>query len=341
MASKNSEVVTKHRVKWMDFMGRTRPICLQDENGPCPLLAIVNYLLLKGKLKIPAHARQVNSTHLHKGLSKYLSEIILKKKEKEFEQIQDEAVIAEKKEEITDLIEQYKVDVLPKLVNGLDVNLVFGGVDKFAFNRAIEILNLFEIRLFHGWVVGPDDPAKAVLENLSYDEAVTTLIEKRGEVEANLIQDFMDMNATQLSTQGLAKLYEALEEGDLVIFFRNNHFSNVLKHNGLIYLLLTGEAYEYEPSVGWEILNDVTGATEMVSPEFTSPGEYQDRLLAMQLTHGYYNPVPPKQGKKKVQSSKNGKGKVKAKTKDRNLAKKTKKSNFTLFQRKKGKMNKG
>ena len=184
-----------------------------------------------------------------------------------------------------------------------------------------------------------------------------------GEVEANLIQDFMDMNATQLSTQGLAKLYEALEEGDLVIFFRNNHFSNVLKHNGLIYLLLTGEAYEYEPSVGklqhrqrastsigfheliltigWEILNDVTGATEMVSPEFTSPGEYQDRLLAMQLTHGYYNPVPPKQGKKKVQSSKNGKGKVKAKTKDRNLAKKTKKSNFTLFQRKKGKMNKG
>uniref|UniRef100_A0A7S3LPP7 MINDY deubiquitinase domain-containing protein n=2 Tax=Aplanochytrium stocchinoi TaxID=215587 RepID=A0A7S3LPP7_9STRA len=306
--------VTRQRVKWMDYRGKHVPVCLQDENGPCPLLAIVNYLLLIGKLIIPENARQVNSTHLHKGLSKYLTEIVLKKKEKEFERIEDEAIIAGKRQEINELIEQYKVEVLPKLVNGLDVNLIFGGVNQFAFNRAIEIFDLFEINLYHGWVVGPDDVAFSLLNDISYDEAIEVLIEKKGEVSADLIQEFMDVHASQLTTQGLMKLYDTLEEGELCIFFRNNHFSNILKLNGMIYLLLTGEAYEYEPSVAWEILNDVTGATEMVSPEFGDPGEYQDKLLAMQLAQGYHVRRPPDgtAGRKKKQKNKK-KGKTKGK----------------------------
>ena len=36
------------------------PIVLQNENGPCPLLAIANCLLLRGAVELPAGARSVS-----------------------------------------------------------------------------------------------------------------------------------------------------------------------------------------------------------------------------------------------------------------------------------------
>lgn len=45
-----------YRVKQINFGGRTYPILLQDVNGPCPILAIANVLLLRGQLKLPAGA---------------------------------------------------------------------------------------------------------------------------------------------------------------------------------------------------------------------------------------------------------------------------------------------
>ena len=44
-----------YQIKWAKFHStETRAIVTQNENGPCPLLAIVNVLLLRGKLKISA-----------------------------------------------------------------------------------------------------------------------------------------------------------------------------------------------------------------------------------------------------------------------------------------------
>ena len=48
----NSE--TFYHVKWIEFRDVAKaPIVLQNENGPCPLIAISNVLLLKGKLQLP------------------------------------------------------------------------------------------------------------------------------------------------------------------------------------------------------------------------------------------------------------------------------------------------
>ena len=40
-----------YQVKWINFRNKEVPIITQNENGPCPLLAIMNVLLLKGKVK--------------------------------------------------------------------------------------------------------------------------------------------------------------------------------------------------------------------------------------------------------------------------------------------------
>jgi hypothetical protein len=41
------------RVKRIRFQNRTTPIILQNVNGPCPLLAISNVLLLRGRFELP------------------------------------------------------------------------------------------------------------------------------------------------------------------------------------------------------------------------------------------------------------------------------------------------
>ena len=44
------EMESVYYIKWITFDGSSVPIITQNENGPCPLLALVNVLLLKGKV---------------------------------------------------------------------------------------------------------------------------------------------------------------------------------------------------------------------------------------------------------------------------------------------------
>lgn len=51
-------------VKTVRWQGNTIPILTQNENGPCPLLAICNSLLLLGRLKLNSNAEIVPYEHL-------------------------------------------------------------------------------------------------------------------------------------------------------------------------------------------------------------------------------------------------------------------------------------
>lgn len=53
-----------YHVKWIKFRGSQTPIVMQNQNGPCPLLAIVNVLLLQGKIKLLSGADLVASDQL-------------------------------------------------------------------------------------------------------------------------------------------------------------------------------------------------------------------------------------------------------------------------------------
>lgn len=53
-----------YHVKWIKFKSSTVAIITQNENGPCPLLAIMNFLLLKGKIKLPGMIEMVTSGQL-------------------------------------------------------------------------------------------------------------------------------------------------------------------------------------------------------------------------------------------------------------------------------------
>ena len=52
-ASSLAEIKEAHRIKSISFLGSPRHILLQNKNGPCPLLAAANALLLRGTITLP------------------------------------------------------------------------------------------------------------------------------------------------------------------------------------------------------------------------------------------------------------------------------------------------
>ena len=51
--SSSAEIKEAHRIKSISFLGSPRHILLQNKNGPCPLLAAANALLLRGTITLP------------------------------------------------------------------------------------------------------------------------------------------------------------------------------------------------------------------------------------------------------------------------------------------------
>lgn len=45
-----------------------------------------------------------------------------------------------------------------------------------------------------------------------------------------IAEQFLESTATQLSYHGLCELNTTAKEGELSVFFRNNHFSTMIKH---------------------------------------------------------------------------------------------------------------
>jgi hypothetical protein len=62
-----------YHLKWIMWHDRKAPIVTQNENGPCPLIAISNILLLRGKIVLPAVMEIVTA----KQLMEYIGDMIL------------------------------------------------------------------------------------------------------------------------------------------------------------------------------------------------------------------------------------------------------------------------
>jgi hypothetical protein len=45
------QAVGVYTVKWIAFLNQNTPIIMQNENGPCPLIAIANILLLRKQIE--------------------------------------------------------------------------------------------------------------------------------------------------------------------------------------------------------------------------------------------------------------------------------------------------
>lgn len=154
-----------------DQEGRLFQIVTQSLNGPCPLLAIVNVLLLRGNIVVPRNAPEISEESLVSLVAGWLLD------RTEASQAGQRATLTP---EYTANLQQNVSDAvrrLPKLTTGIDINPRFGGCQEYEFTDEVGIFDLLDIPLLHGWLADPQDVdlVKAI-GGASYNELSSRLV---------------------------------------------------------------------------------------------------------------------------------------------------------------------
>lgn len=310
-----SETYQVKNIRWHDDTWtsnpRTSPILIQNENGPCPLVALVNALTLTTPADMPDTAlvqvlRSREQVSLNLVLDAVFDELMSPRRTNSDDALPD----------VSDLY-----SFLQSLHTGMNVNPRFvptpGMVTAYrrtslthldpaergdcipgTFENTMEmsLYATFSIPLIHGWLPSRSDAAYEALERraASYEEVQNLLFHEEeledklskpngglSDMEAQLYQDimtikmFLRQSATQLTPWGIGVIAKAMRPGTFAILFRNDHFSTLYCHPRTTKLLslVTDAGYGSHEEVVWESLADVNGElTEYLSGDFRVVG---------------------------------------------------------------------
>lgn len=251
-----------YHIKWVRWNNQKTPIVTQNENGPCPLIAIINVLTLKGLIKLP-HTLDIVTVEQ---LMEHLGDCILSSIPKDI----PESAQLNYEQNMHDAIA-----ILPKLQTGLDVNVRFTGVKDFEYTPECIVFDLLRIPLYHGWLLDPESPEiLAAVGNCSYNQLVEKIINNKSSTkpelvtEALLAEAFLERTASQLTYHGLCELNSTVTEDELCVLFRNNHFITMYKQKDRLYQLVTDQGFLNEPDVVWESLINVEGDGQFTDSDF-------------------------------------------------------------------------
>nr|GEU95095.1 ubiquitin carboxyl-terminal hydrolase MINDY-1 [Tanacetum cinerariifolium] len=200
----NSPEKRSHKTKLIQFFGRNIPIILQNDNGPCPLLAICNVLLLRNQLTLSSDWVEVSQEKLLSLVAERLIDANSNVNNKDAGYVENQQQI------IGDAI-----DLLPRLTTGINVNLKFTRIDDFEFTRECAIFDLLDIPLCHGWIVDPQDSDTAsAIWCKSYNTLMGELVALDTEIWES---DLMNCNndCVDFAAATTASLEKKVGRGDL------------------------------------------------------------------------------------------------------------------------------
>ncbi|ATY61337.1 DUF544 domain [Cordyceps militaris] len=302
-------------ISWVDpssSKSRVSPILVQNENGPCPLVALVNAL----SLTTPADTSETTLVQVLRSRERVSLNLLL---DAVFDELMSPGRTSSD-DALPDISELY--EFLQSLHTGMNVNPRFipteemmaaykhsslthldptdrDGLMPGTFENSLEmrLYATFSIPLIHGWLPAKTDPAYEAFERQapSYEDAQNLLFREEEleaklsdssgvgltEAEQQLYQDivtikmFMEESATQLTPWGIEVIGRAMRPGTFAILFRNDHFSTLYCHPHTMQLLtlVTDAGYCSHDDVVWESLEDVHGElSAMYSGEFYPAG---------------------------------------------------------------------
>ncbi|CAZ81636.1 unnamed protein product [Tuber melanosporum] len=273
---------------------RRSPILLQNANGPCPLLALVNALVLSTP----------------DGVKTSLGDVLRLREQVSLELLLDavfEELMSRGSGGLPDVGDLFSF--LLTLHTGMNVNPRFLPLDDecrasgpsggFENTREMALYGAFKVPLVHGWLPEPVDPVLDAMRRRgagSYEEAQTLLLieeeiitkvtsgtqleltseEERICEDARIIREFMEKSKTQLTIHGLDVLRRDLKAGHVAILFRNDHFMTILgggRTGGDLVGLVTDMGFASHEEVVFERLADVQGCqNEFLSGDFRPVG---------------------------------------------------------------------
>jgi hypothetical protein len=144
-------------------------ILLQTENGPCPILALVNLLSLRGGVFLD-HEGDYTSNEIIQLIKNYIIKSNSSQKE-------DDNL----KKNLDDALY-----ILPQIVDGMNLNVKFKSVSDFEYTQEHVLFDMCAVTLFHGWVVPEHDELYEIVNNQSYNslqEKLTTLLVELSKLE--------------------------------------------------------------------------------------------------------------------------------------------------------------
>lgn len=286
---------------------RNSPIMTQNANGPCPLLAMVNALVLSTPSGTETPLLQCLNSREQISLGLLLDAVF------------DELTSGRRGgsfDHLPDVSELYSF--LLALHTGMNVNPRFvtpaatprgswdgvppemSGVHPvikaqhkagaFEETKEMSLYSTFNVPLIHGWIAPAETPVYEAFvrsaptfedaQNIQFMQ--TDLEEKmRGEglsaqetrtlEDIHTIKSFLNTWPTQLTDYGLETMSKSLQPGQIAILFRNDHFSTLYKEpkHGALMTLVTDAGYASHDEIVWESLVDVNGAaSELFSGDF-------------------------------------------------------------------------
>ena len=300
----------RYRVRQLQYDGRDRSVLLQQHNGPCPIIAIVNALSLQGRIRIPAAADgSVGFDELVTLLTAFLRSSVLSCVSA------DGAAVTEREElQLSARLANYEeaVALLGRLERGLDVNVIFSHCSRFEYTAEVALFDLLELRLLHGWVMDACRPelghAARRIRDLSFNEASTFVLSDGRtataaatqsasasacsappasvQAEVAVVREFLLSSAGQLTSCGVQQLQEVVREAELCVLFRSDHFSVLTQRSGRLLQLSTDQGlFDSAPQVAWSHIRDTTGDDRMCDDRF--------QPVAAQGAAAASDPCPP------------------------------------------------
>ncbi|KIW09189.1 uncharacterized protein PV09_00119 [Verruconis gallopava] len=291
MKKQRNQTYQIKKVRWFDDRVRdvrVSPILVQNANGPCPLLALVNALTLSTPRDLDTGLVETLRSREQVSLGLLLDAV--------FEELMS-GRRGDSAQELPDVGELYSF--LIALHTGMNVNPQFTlpegslaqrQVGVFEQTKEMRLYGTFNIPLLHGWIPEADSEAYAAFERSAktYEDAQNIQFYEE-ELEAKLsssglnteeqhmfedlvsIKQFLTTWPTQLTDYGLSIIQEQLKPGQFAILFRNDHFSTVYKQprSNTLLTLVTDAGYASHDEIVWESLVDINGMrTELFSGDF-------------------------------------------------------------------------
>lgn len=311
--SQKKETYEIKKISWHDTNSsdnpRISPILVQNANGPCPLLALVNALTLSTPANVETALVDALRSREQVSLGLLLDAVF------------DELMSGRRGDAAQDLPDVGDLySFLVTLHTGMNVNPRFfpppptqskndprnsmshvhpsereGSIPgTFEDTREMKLYSTFNIPLIHGWLPEVDSPAFVSLKRTAqsyedaqnmffHEEELEDKLRREGlsfEEQATLediatIKAFFASNATQLTPHGLDTITTSVAPGGVAILFRNDHFSTLYRHPNTLQLLqlVTDMGYAGHEEVVWETLIDVSGENaEFFSGDFRLVG---------------------------------------------------------------------
>ena len=144
--------VEHYPLKRVHFGAVDTSIVLQNVNGPCPLIAIANTLLLRGAIDIPPEHAVITADDLVARLTLYAHELY-RLHYSDTSGVSDEVAANAQ----ANLVNGISILQGPALRHGMNINCSLTQIDSFEFTQEIGVFDLFRIPLVHGWICGPDE----------------------------------------------------------------------------------------------------------------------------------------------------------------------------------------